>query len=238
MSSRAHDELASVVRPNRTTARRGADTATLSTPTADHLRLLSLQRHAGNRAVSRLVAAGTGGRPWGPRRPTSTAVQRAGGDNPNEIGPFKGQSQPTTPSICADASLGEGDRIGSHAAVYLATRDGEGLQYWKIDLALSYGADDQPDGGIEIRINPFKLWGREGKSRTWPIDSAAANAALAAARDFSSRQGEFRYNKIGLGYKRYNCALFVERILRAAGIEASAGLIVSTPKQVATGRMF
>ena len=46
----------------------------------------------------------------------------------------------------------------------------------------------------------------------------------------------YKYNAAGLGVNRYNCALFSEEVLGAAGVQRSAGLVVSTPYEVATGQ--
>jgi hypothetical protein len=81
-------------------------------------------------------------------------------------------------------------------------------------------------------------WPGPETSTTWAITNAQAEAALARARYFQDHASEFTYSKLGIGPKRYNCALFVEAILKAAGVNRSAGLIASTPLEVARGKKF
>ncbi|BAZ29784.1 hypothetical protein NIES4074_22310 [Cylindrospermum sp. NIES-4074] len=79
-------------------------------------------------------------------------------------------------------------------------------------------------------------------SRTWDItDKQAANAlnkgqTMKAEND----QGKYIYAITGRSLSPtktgMNCARFAEEIVNAAGIDASAGLIIKTPSEIATGK--
>jgi hypothetical protein len=192
--------------------------------------LLHLQRAVGNQAVGRLLGA---------------TVQRGGpgAGAPQAVAPPAAGNKPTMPSIAAHASgLAGGSSFGDHAAIYLALRKGSPAQpimaYLFIDL-IHDTAEGARKGAVKFRVVPMKTaWPGPDTSTTWAITNAQAEAALARARYFEAHAGEFTYSKLGIGPKRYNCALFVEKILKAAGVNRSAGLIASTPLEVARGKKF
>jgi len=200
-----------------------ADRRVLTPPT-----LLHLQRTVGNQAVSRLLGA---------------PIQRGGrgAGAPPAGAPAAAGNKPTTPSIAASAwGLAGGASFGDHAAIYLALQKGSPAQpimaYLFIDLIHDTAAGARK-GAVTFRVEPMQTaWPDPATSTTWPITNAHAEAALARARYFQDHASDFTYSKLGIGPKRYNCALFVEKILKAAGVNQSAGLIASTPLEVAKGK--
>jgi len=71
------------------------------------------------------------------------------------------------------------------------------------------------------------------------IDTRPDNLPLQLNRfieDFGQHAADYKYNSAGIGVNRYNCALFSENVLDAGGVQQSAGLLISTPYQVATGQ--
>jgi hypothetical protein len=65
------------------------------------------------------------------------------------------------------------------------------------------------------------------------------NAALVEAHAIQARfaANDVAYSKISSMFTRsWNCALYAEKILRAAGLNVSAGFFVSSPLELTTGR--
>jgi hypothetical protein len=186
--------------------------------------LLQLQRTVGNQAVMRMLAVQRLGR--------SRGAPQAAQLEPGKL--------PTVASIAAHASgVGPGS-FGDHATVFLAVSTGDPakpMEYHFIDLVLDQDSDRK--GAVRIRIVPMKgssSWPGPDTSTTWELTDAQARAALAKAQEFQANQAKYKYNVLGIGWRRYNCALFVEKILEAGGVKRSAGVIFSTPLEVATGK--
>jgi RHS repeat-associated protein len=145
---------------------------------------------------------------------------------------------PQVPTITAMySSSNPGLDYGGHSAVYLALPsqdDPNRLDYRRIDLTL----DPNGDRAIEIRISPVdgRGWPDPQRSSSWEISNDQARAALRFAEDFGQHAADYKYNSAGIGVNRYNCALFSEKVLDAGGVQQSAGLLISTPYQVATGQ--
>jgi RHS repeat-associated protein len=145
---------------------------------------------------------------------------------------------PQVPTITVTyTGANPGVDYGGHSAVYLAMPsqdDPNRLDYRRVDLTLS----DAGNRAIEIRISAVdqRGWPDPQRSSSWEIDNDQARAALAFAEHFGQNADNYKYNAAGVGVNRYNCAVFSEEVLGAAGVQRSAGLIVSTPYEVATGQ--
>jgi len=188
--------------------------------------LLRLQRTAGNRAVTDLVSA-----------TVQTARTRTA--EASIAQPLQG-GLPKTPSIAASASgISQGGSFGDHSTVFLAApkggKPGGAVEYYFIDLIIDGNADRKR--AIDIRIRPLKGgWPDPATSTTWNVSGTGALAALAKAQEFEANRSKYTYSRLGIGPRRYNCALFAEKILQAAGVKRSAGLIASTPLELALGK--
>lgn len=90
--------------------------------------------------------------------------------------------------------------------------------------------------GVDIRISKAIGWAAPGDSTTWQISGTKAKAAYRKAEHFQKRQSRYWYSPLGIGWRGYNCANFAEAILKAAGVRRSAGLIFSTPSELAFGK--
>jgi hypothetical protein len=109
------------------------------------------------------------------------------------------------------------------------------MAYYFIDLIIDQDAPKKR--AIDIRIRPLKsAWPGPATSTTWNVSPAGAAAALAKAEEFQANRSKYSYSRLGIGFRRYNCALFAEKIIQAAGIKATAGLLASTPLELALGR--
>lgn len=187
--------------------------------------LLRLQHSAGNRAVAGLVAS------------VQTARSTGG---PATIAKPKPGELPTTPSIAASASgVAMGGSFGDHATVFLAApkggQPGGPVEHFFIDLIIDREAPRKR--AIDIRIRPLKgSWPDATTSTTWNISGTGAIAALGRAMEFAANRSKYSYSRLGIGFRRYNCALFAEKILQAAGVKASAGILASTPLELALGK--
>jgi hypothetical protein len=198
-----------------------------------------MQRLLGNQWVARLI---DGSR--------SSLVQRGGDGQAAQVGTQNGQL-PTTAAIAAYSGKGR-DGWGQHASVFLAHEiDNQGkLEYLKIDLFQRHGdlelsllaqashaifKDPTEVSGIRIEIDPATRWCDPDRSRTWTISAAAAEAALAKAREYQANQKKYFFSKYGLGVDGYNCSTFAAKIVQAAGVDASAGLIIDTPGEISIG---
>jgi hypothetical protein len=135
--------------------------------------------------------------------------------------------------------------------VWLARNGSAGtLEYWKIDLFQRHGdlelgwlqqasyqvfKDPAEVPGVRIEIVPATRWCEPDRSRTWTISSANADRAYQEAVTFRQHQKEYFFSKFGLGIGGYNCSTFAAQIVKAAGVDASAGLLIDTPGQIALG---
>ncbi|NEQ55647.1 MAG: DUF4157 domain-containing protein, partial [Leptolyngbya sp. SIO3F4] len=103
-------------------------------------------------------------------------------------------------------------------------------------------------GSITIRISEqspdYVRRMAQKVTRTWDITSQQATQALAQGHTMQQKanQGKYLYaisgRSISLTKKGMNCARFVEEVLNAAGVRASAGLFIKTPSEIATGKKF
>jgi hypothetical protein len=193
--------------------------------------LLHLQQTAGNKAVAGLVASvqtlpfGLGSR--GKDKPKTTAPS---------VLKLPSGGKPTQPAIAASASgVAQGGSFGGHASVYIAVPLDGKLEYYFVDLVLDQSGNKK--GAIDIRVMEMRGgWPGPETSTTWGIDGGQALNAFMRAKFFAIDARKYTYNYFGIGYRAYNCALFAEKILAAAGVKQSAGLVISTPLEVALGR--
>jgi hypothetical protein len=205
-------------------------------PDGPQAELLHLQQTAGNQAVTGLmtsVQALSFSMPLPSKYKNRKAAPKAAGPAKIKVPPG---GAPDRPAIAATASgVAQGGSFGGHAAVFLALPFEGDMAYFFIDLVLDGNA--RKKGAIDIRVMESRTpWPGESTSTTWGITEDAAKAALAKARDFEMNKRKYTYNYFGIGYRSYNCALFAEKILQAAGVNQTAGLVVSTPLEVALGR--
>jgi hypothetical protein len=198
--------------------------------------VLQLQRTIGNRAVTRLLAG-------------ETTIQR--GKDDSTIAPRTTRDLPTTPSIAASASRGP-TRWGNHACIFLARGAPDAMQYYKIDLLYGNPGDElgssaassratsgeaqEGRNGVNITIVDATAWADPETSTTWQITDDQAQAAYARADEFRTNQGKYWYSHTGIGWRGHNCSTFAEAILKAAGVNRSAGWLFSTPSELATGQ--
>jgi len=91
--------------------------------------------------------------------------------------------------------------------------------------------------GIRIKIQPAGGWPNLQESHTWPISADAADRALAATQAFqrNAAAGKYYFSPTGIGVGGYNCSKMAAEIVRAAGVDASSGLLIHTPGELVTG---
>jgi hypothetical protein len=93
--------------------------------------------------------------------------------------------------------------------------------------------------GIRIKIQPLEppTWAEAPKSRTWTISAKKADKAYQAAKNFRTKAyaGHYYFSPLGMGAGGYNCSKMASKIVQAAGVSASSGLIVHTPAEFALG---
>lgn len=195
-------------------------------------RLLQLQRAAGNKAVTELVTS-VQTLPFG----LGSSRRKA---KPKEAAPavmkLRPGEPPSRPAIAASASgVAQGGSFGGHASVYLAVPFEGDMDYYFIDLVLDQSGSKK--GAIDIRVmDMLTQWPGASTSTTWSVTPEGALAALLKAKTFANEKRKYTYNYFGIGYRAYNCALFAEKILAAAGVNQTSGRLVSTPLEVALGR--
>lgn len=134
------------------------------------------------------------------------------------------------------ATAFDGSRGGGHSSVYIERLSAEGKpQDFKVHLTY-----DAKAKFTKINIQPgYTPREDETKRRSWVRSSADADNALEKAQTIANEpQEKKKYRLLGGSLTRggMNCAKFAERILKAAGIKASAGLIFKTPTELATGK--
>ena len=190
---------------------------------------------SGNRAASEgsaAKAASTEAQGWSI---SSMFGKKAKAGAPSKLKVPSGEL-PKTPAIAAHASgVAQGGSFGGHASVYLAVPYDGQLEYYFIDLVLNQSGDKK--GAIDIRIKDLRGgWPGENTSTTWSISTAGAQSAHFRAQGFARYKDTYKYNYFGIGKRAYNCALFAEKILQAAGVNQSSGLIFSTPLEAALGK--
>lgn len=192
---------------------------------------MRLQHTAGNRAVAGMVAS-VQTLPWS--RSSSDKKQPKTGA-PAVMKLMPGEA-PRRPAIAASASgVAQGGSFGGHASVYIAVPIDGDMEYFFVDLVLDQNA--RKKGAIDIRVMDMRTqWPGASTSTTWSVTPEGARAALLKAKFFAIDKRKYTYNYFGIGYRAYNCALFAEKILQAAGVKQSAGLVVSTPLEVALGK--
>jgi hypothetical protein len=208
-------------------------------PLALHPRhVLHLQRTVGNHAVGQLLT-GTIQRVKGKAK----KVKRSNRD------------LPAGPSIAATAS--RGSRWGAHANVFLAKGKPGEMEYFKIDL--TYGEHGglgssarsgksvfgrrgkgltKEQKGIKIQIQEATAWCEPKASTTWRIKNDKAQKAYDRAVKFEKNQKKYWYSPWGIGWRGYNCARFAEKIIRAAGVKATAGWLIKTPSELVSGKKW
>jgi hypothetical protein len=199
--------------------------------------VLHLQRTVGNHAVGQLLT-GTIQRSKG-----KTKVDRSNKD------------LPAGPSIAATAS--RGSRWGAHANVFLAKGKPRKMEYYKIDL--TYGEHgnlgssarsgksvsgrhgkrlSKKEKGIKIQIQEATAWAEPKASATWRIKNHQAQKAYDQAEHFQKNQKKYWYSPWGIGWRGYNCARFAEKIVKAAGVKATAGWLIKTPSELVSGKKW
>ena len=194
---------------------------------------MRLQHTAGNRAVASLVASvQTLKLPFSSRSAKGKAKPQAGAATKAKVLPG---DLPSKPSIAVSASgVAQGGSFGGHAMIYLAVPFGGDMEYMFIDLVMDREAGKK---AIDIRIKDLNGgWPGPSTSTTWSITPEGANKAWVKAKFFQLQKRKYSYSYLGIGYRQYNCAVFAEKILEAAGVKRSAGLLVSTPLEVALGK--
>ncbi len=103
--------------------------------------------------------------------------------------------------------------------------------------------DDEALGHIRYMMADDKYVG----TTFYPVSTRSIENAIKQAKSIGARyRGESKpsrkhgkdalyYTRTGVGKNKINCAKYVEDVLRAANIDASAGKIIKTPSKVATG---
>jgi hypothetical protein len=201
-------------------------------PGSPEAQLLHLQHTAGNKAVSGLVAS-VQTLPFGLGSSKDKGKAKTGAPQVLKV---PSGTKPTQPAIAASASgVAQGGSFGGHASVYIAVPFDGQLEYYFVDLVLDQSGGKK--GAIDIRVMEMRGgWPGPETSTTWGIDAGKALNAYMRAKFFAIEKRKYTYNYFGIGYRAYNCALFAEKILAAAGVSQSSGLLVSTPLEVALGR--
>lgn len=192
---------------------------------------MRLQHTAGNKAVAGMMAS-VQTLPFFSKGSSKDKAPKAGRPTKARLHPG---DLPRVPSIAAHASgVSEGGSFGGHASIYLAVPFGGDLEYVFIDLVMDREAGKK---AIDVRMMDLKgAWPGPSTSTTWNITPEGANKAWTIARMFQLQKRKYSYNYLGIGYRAYNCALFAQKILEAAGVKRTAGLAFSTPLEVALGR--
>jgi hypothetical protein len=96
-------------------------------------------------------------------------------------------------------------------------------------------------GRVGINVgNPiadFDTLPNSGMSRVFLRTAAQVNAALALANGYHANPPNRAYSKrSGPWTLSWNCAEYAEKILRAAGVNCSAGAFIASPLELTTGR--
>ncbi len=126
---------------------------------------------------------------------------------------------------------------GGHTVIYLAVPGGTAanptMKHYRLDLHPDQSPESR-DGAVQINVVPVDArgWPDPKESTSWRIGDEQAQAALARAVVFRRHQADYTYGYTGVGCNRYNCSLFAEKILKAAGVKQSSGLIFSTPLEL------
>jgi len=212
-------------------ARAATPTAAAQATAGPEAELMRLQHTAGNKAVAGMMAT-VQTLPFFSNGSSRDKAAKAG--QPTKAQPPAG-GLPKVPSIAAHASgVAQGGSFGGHASVYLAVPFGDTLEYVFIDLVMDREAGKK---AIDIRMMDLKsAWPGPSTSTTWNITPEGAKKAWTIARMFQLQKRKYSYNYLGIGYRAYNCALFAQKILEAAGVKRTAGIAFSTPLEVALGR--
>jgi hypothetical protein len=111
---------------------------------------------------------------------------------------------------------------------------------WAAELGSKVFAKERSPGqpmGIRIKIRPADNWANPGTSRTWSITPLQAEAAWQAAQDRQNNAdtGKYYFSAMGMGPGGYNCSKMAAEIVQAAGVDASSGLLIHTPGELALG---
>lgn len=127
---------------------------------------------------------------------------------------------------------------GGHAAIYIETlSEGDNPQPKDYKVHLTY---DDKAKHTHILIKEGRLpRDEETKRRSWVKSKHNAEAALDKAEEIQKqpqKKKKYRYLGGSLTKGGMNCAKFAERILKAGGIKASAGLVFKTPAELASGK--
>jgi hypothetical protein len=104
-----------------------------------------------------------------------------------------------------------------------------------------FGMTRQRSGGargVRIEIKKIKQWPTATRpGRVWSVSAAAADRAYdtAVAERQACAAGKYYYSPYGLGVGGHNCASMASVIVRAAGVDASSGVLIHTPAELALG---
>jgi hypothetical protein len=104
-----------------------------------------------------------------------------------------------------------------------------------------FGTTRQRDGGakgVRVEITKLDRWPTSTRiGRIWNIPEDATNRAYdtAVSEQKACAEGKYYYSKFGLGVGGHNCASMASVIVRAAGVNATSGLLIHTPGELALG---
>ena len=212
--------------------------------------ILQLQRTIGNRAVAGLLNRGDNSAPARQqvnqrtnqatisRSPAArNTIQRthmedkAGAYYSNVL---QGQRITENNSVIT-ATASKDDITGGHSAVYIESLSKETGQPRDVKIHLTY---DSEKNHTHIDLEYGRI-PHEPNTRSWVKSAANADAAISRAEEIKAQpQSKKKYRVLGGSATKggMNCAKFSERILKAAGIKASSGLIIKRPGALAKGK--
>jgi len=109
---------------------------------------------------------------------------------------------------------------------------------------IRYEKDQQASGRLQHMMSDDKYVG----TTFHPVPVAHIESGLARVKALrgkykglktkgkKSRKGDLHYGMTGIGKGSINCAKYVEEVLKATHLDVTAGMLVKTPNQVATGK--
>ncbi len=182
----------------------------------------------------------------------------------SEFPPVRGIETPVEDNHSVIASTSYGGMTGGHSAMYLEYMDGDDAIVYKIHLTAGLGGSEQAEstgsgssashGVNEINIDiEEKEVNEEHRDRgttlhyqSWVITNAQFNAFLSAVEKFRNKvaMGRYSYRLAGgavgwistrPGKRGVNCADFIIKVLKEAGIANLGSKLINTPKRVAGG---
>ncbi len=130
---------------------------------------------------------------------------------------------------------------GGHTRIYLETVSNEKEEPLAFTVLTDLATIEEKSArdSVEVKIRQIqknnkrlKQFEDEPTKRSWRTDPTNIANAQAKAEELQNRQGEYKFGHVAKAPGKspvLNCAHFGEQVLRAAGIEASAGRVFKVP---------